>query len=152
MMRCTGRLLSWLSDSPSPNFIVATANNVKRMGEIGMTMTRRGRFDRAFLVDVPSKKARQKMLTNWLKPHIEDADEVAKILSDKTLHFSGADLKGVVDDAVSRARYLKEPLGLKHFEHEVERNRIRVEAIYDEFRQLRDFARLFAEPAGPEGE
>ncbi|MBU0701130.1 AAA family ATPase [bacterium] len=152
MMRCTGRLLTWLSDSPSPNFIVATANNVKRMGEIGMTMTRRGRFDRAFLVDVPSRKARIDMLTNWLKPHIKDMDEVAQRLSEKTEHFSGADLKGVVDDARSRARYMKESLGLKHLECEVERNRLRVEAIYGEFRKLRDFARLFAEPAGYEGE
>lgn len=152
MMRCTGRLLSWLSDSSSPNFIVATANNVRRMGEVGMTMTRRGRFDRAFLVDVPSREARIRMLVNWLKPHMEDAEQTAQRLSDKTLHFSGADLKGVVDDAVSRARYLKESLTIKHLEHEVERNRLRVEAIYDEFRQLRDFARLFAEPAGPGGE
>lgn len=152
MMRCTGRLLTWLSDSSSPNFIVATANNVKRMGEIGMTMTRRGRFDRAFLVNVPSKKTRAEMLTNWLESHIEDAEQIAQNLAEKTRHFSGADLKGIVDDAVSRARYLKEPLALKHLEYEVERNYIRVEAIYNEFKRLRDFARLFAEPAGPEEE
>ncbi|MEK7274000.1 MAG: ATP-binding protein, partial [Candidatus Desantisbacteria bacterium] len=150
MMRCTGRLLSWLSDSPSPNFIVATANNVKRMGEIGMTMTRRGRFDRAFLVDVPSQKARIKMVTHWLKPHIKDADEVARRISEQTEHFSGADLKGLVDDARGRARYMKKALGLEDLECEVERSRLRVEAIYGEFRKLRDFARLFAEPAGYE--
>ncbi len=152
MMRCTGRLLSWLSDSTAPNFIVATANNVKRMGEIGLTMTRRGRFDRAFLVDVPSMEARIKMLTSWIKPHMECANEVAQKLSEKTPHFSGADLKGVVDDAVSRARYLQEPLALKHLEYEVEKSHKRIEAIYEEFMELREFARLFAEPAGPVGE
>jgi hypothetical protein len=152
MMRCTGRLLTWLSDSPSPNFIVATANNVKRMGEIGMTMTRRGRFDRAFFVDVPSQNARIEMLSNWLKPHIEDMDEVARRLSEKMNHFSGADIKGVVDDAVGRAKYMNEPVGVKHLEYEVEKNQLRVEAIYGEFRRLRDFARLFAEPAGYEEE
>ena len=151
-MRCTGRLLSWLSDSPYPNFIVATANNVKRMGEIGMTMTRRGRFDRAFFIDVPSRKARMEMLKNWLKPHMENTDQVLEKLCDKTLHFSGADLKGVVDDAVNRASYTNEPLGLEHLEYEIEKNRLRVEALYDQFRELRDFARLFAEPASMEKE
>lgn len=152
MMRCTGRLLSWLSDSPYPNFIVATANNVERMGEIGMTMTRRGRFDRAFFIDVPSRKARMEMLKNWLNPYMENIDQVLEKLSDKALHFSGADLKGVVDDAVNRASYSNEPLSLKHLEYEIEKNRLRVEALYDQFRKLRDFARLFAEPASMEKE
>lgn len=152
MMRATGRLLSWLSDSPSPNFIVATANNVKRMGEIGLTMTRRGRFDRVFLVDLPSKDARRVILVNLLKPFMEDADAASVRLSEMTSHFSGADLKGIVDDAVNRAHYLNAKLDTSHFEFEIERSRLRIEAIYDEFGQLRDFAKLFAEPAGPDGE
>ena len=53
MMRCTGSLLTWLSDNPDPNYIVATCNSLKRMGEIGKTMTRSERFDDAFFVDVP---------------------------------------------------------------------------------------------------
>ncbi|MGH9892960.1 MAG: AAA family ATPase, partial [bacterium] len=53
MMRCTGALLSWLSDNPYPNYIVATSNSLRRMGEIGLTMTRSERFDAAFFVDVP---------------------------------------------------------------------------------------------------
>ncbi len=148
MMRCTGRLLSWLSDSSSPNFIIATANNVRRMGEIGMTMTRRGRFDRTFLVDVPCKKARKKMLACWLQPYMENPENAAQFLSNKTEHFSGADLQGIVDDAAGRARYLDENLALHHLEQEIEQNRVRVEALYDEFNQLRDYAGLFAQPAG----
>lgn len=34
MMRVTGSLLSWLSDNLNSNFIVATSNNLRRMGEI----------------------------------------------------------------------------------------------------------------------
>ena len=54
MMRCTGSVLSWLSDNPYPNFIVATSNSLSRMGEIGLTMTRSERFDASFFVDVPN--------------------------------------------------------------------------------------------------
>lgn len=149
MMRATGRLLSWLADSPSPNFIVATANNVKRMGEVGLTMTRRGRFDRIFFVDLPSKEARKLILLNLLKSFMEAADEAAEKVSGMTTHFSGADLKGAVDDAVNRAQYRRETLNVAHLEHEMEKSRLRVAAVYDEFRQLRDFAKMFAEPAGP---
>src|SRR5206468_1648881 len=54
MMRCTGALLSWLSDNPYPNWVIGTCNSLTRMGEIGLTMTRSERFDAAFFVDVPS--------------------------------------------------------------------------------------------------
>lgn len=152
MMRCTGRLLSWLSDSKAPNFIVATANNVKRMGEIGLTMTRRGRFDRNFFVDFPSKEARKLIFSNLLKPLVENTSEILERLADMTAHFSGADIKSVVDDAENRAGYLKEELNIKHLEYEIERSRLRVESLYDEFRELREHAKLIAEPAGPGGE
>lgn len=152
MMRCTGRLLSWLSDSKAPNFIVATANNVRRMGEIGLTMTRRGRFDRVFFVDFPSKEARKMIFDSLLKPFMNNPMEIVERLAEMTTHFSGADIKSVVDDAVNRSLYLKETLDIKHLEYEIDRNRLRVEAIYDEFRDLRKNAKLIAEPAGPGGE
>lgn len=160
MMRCTGRLLSWLSDSRAPNFIVATANNVRRMGEIGLTMTRRGRFDRVFLVDFPSREARKQIFASFLGPFMKNPMEIVERLADMTAHFSGADIKSVVDDAVNRSQYLKETpnskidskIDIKHLEYEIDRNRLRVGAIYDEFRELRDHARLIAEPAGPGGE
>lgn len=152
MMRCTGRLLSWLSDSTAPNFIVATANNVKRMGEIGLTMTRRGRFDRVFFVDFPSREARKLIFANLLRSFMENPVEIVERLADITTHFSGADIKSVVDDAVHRSQYLKEGLNITHLEYEIDRNRLRVEALYDEFRELRDHARLIAEPAGPGAE
>lgn len=148
MMRATGRLLTWLSDSRSPNFIIATANNVQRMGEIGLTMTRKGRFDRVFFVDLPSMEARRLILLSLLSQSMENGEEAAYKVSDMTEHFSGADLKGIVDDSMNRAQYRRERLDVTHLEHEVEKSKHRVKAVYEKFRELRDFARTFAEPAG----
>jgi len=151
MMRCTGRLLTWLSDNPNPNYIVATANSLRRLGsELGQALTRRGRFDRIFFVDVPSRAARVKMLAEWLAPHMPDADAAAQTMADLTERFSGADLRAAVNDVVARAQYLGQAVRVEHVVEEVERSRLRVQALYDEFQELRRLARLYCEPAGPD--
>ncbi len=150
MVRCTGRLLSWLADNPHPNYIVATANSLRRLGtELGQTLTRRGRFDRVFFVDVPVAAARQQMLAHWLAPHMADAAAAAAALAGSTERFSGADLRAAVNDAVAGARYQKRDVSVDDLLHEIEHSRLRVQALYDEFEELRRFARLYCEPAGP---
>jgi len=150
MVRCTGRLLSWLADNPNPNFIVATANSLRRLGtELGQTLTRRGRFDRVFFVDVPARAARQQMLARWLAPHMREVEAAADAIAGKTERFSGADLRAAVNDAVAEARYQKHGLTMDDLLRQVGHSRLRVQALYDEFAELRRFARLYCEPAGP---
>ena len=149
MMRCTGSLLSWLSDNPYPNYIVATSNSLKRMGEIGLTMTRSERFDAAYFIDVPSLESRHKMLERWLdgrmKGHGEAASECAGI-SEK---FSGADLRSVVKQSAAIAEHGGDELTLDILKDQIERKRLRAIAIYDEFQELRDWGRMYCDPAGP---
>lgn len=147
MMRCTGALLSWLSDNPYPNYIVATSNSLRRMGEIGLTMTRSERFDAAFFVDVPGMAARRKMLAQWLAGHVADVNAVADELAGITEKFSGADLHSVVKQALFRAGYAKQPLTLGSLKHEIERKRARAAALYDEFQQLRAWGQRYCDPA-----
>jgi hypothetical protein len=149
MMRCTGSLLSWLSDNPYPNFIVATSNSLRRMGEIGLTMTRSERFDAAFFVDVPSPTSRQQMLERWLTGAIEDVAEVAQRGAKKTEKFSGADLCSAVKHARDRAEYEGVALTEAHLHREIERKRMRAIALYDEFKDLRQWGRHYCDPAGP---
>lgn len=149
MMRCTGALLSWLSDNPYPNFIVATSNSLTRMGEIGLTMTRSERFDASFFVDVPSRESRATMLERWLTGIIADPAGTAKTLSEITEKFSGADLRSVVKQAVFQAEHSKAPLVVEHLAQEIERKSMRVIALYDEFQELRRWGRLYCDPAGP---
>jgi AAA+ superfamily predicted ATPase len=149
MMRCTGNLLSWLSDNPYPNFIVATSNSLKRMGEIGLTMTRSERFDNAFFVDVPNRESRRRMLERWLAGSLANAAEAANLLAEQTEKFSGADLRSLVKQAQARAEYQGHPLTIELLQREAERKRRRARALYDEFQALRRWGRMFCDPAGP---
>lgn len=149
MMRATGALLSWLSDNPYPNFIVATSNNLRRMGEVGMTMTRAERFDTAFFVDIPSRDSREAMLNRWLEGRVTEPPALARALADATDKFSGADLRSLVKQAEARADHMCQPLTLEMLRHEAERKRLRAVALYDEFHDLRTWGRLHCDPAGP---
>lgn len=149
MMRCTGSLLSWLSDNPYPNFIVATSNSLKRMGEIGLTMTRSERFDSAFFVDVPGFSSRCLMLERWLAGKMEDPTGTARAMAELTEKFSGADLRSLVKQAIARAEYARQPLTIEGLRAEVERKRLRAISLYDEFQELRRWGKMFCDPAGP---
>lgn len=146
MMRCTGALLSWLSDNPHPNYIVATSNSLRRMGEIGLTMTRSERFDAAFFVDVPNVSARKRMLQAWLEGQIEQP-EAADVIAAMTDKFSGADLRSVVKQAIAWAEHDGQPLTVDGIKAQIERKRARVLALYDEFRELRNWGRQYCDPA-----
>jgi len=148
MMRVTGSLLSWLSDNEYPNYIVATSNSLKRMGEIGLTMTRSERFDCAFFVDVPTSESRRQMLERWLEPHMPDFALAAKILAERTARFSGADLHSVVKQAVAEAAHNGNQITLGILEGQARRKRNRALALYDEFEGLRRWGRIYCDPAG----
>lgn len=149
MMRVTGSLLSWLSDNPYPNFIVATSNGIRRMGDIGLTMTRSGRFDGAYFVDVPSLGSRVKMLERWLEGKVSNHEAVARQVAEHTERFSGADLYSMVKQAATRAAHTGAELTVGHLLNEYERKRMRVIALYDEFSELRRWGSMFCDPAGP---
>jgi len=149
MMRCTGSLLSWLSDNPYPNFIVATSNSLRRMGEIGLTMTRSERFDASFFVDVPNTASRRLMLQRWLYGEATDIDNISQELANCTEKFSGADLRSIVKKAITRAEYSHRELDMDMLKEEADRKRMRAFALYDEFHELRRWGRMHCEPAGP---
>lgn len=149
MMRCTGSLLSWLSDNPYPNFILATSNSLQRMGEIGLTMTRSERFDASFFVDIPDSASRRRMLEKWLSGKMRDHVSAAEELAAMTEKFSGADLRSVVKQAITKAEHAHGEPTLEILKAEVERKRMRAIALFDEFQPLRRWGRMYCDPAGP---
>ena len=147
MMRCTGALLSWLSDNENPNYIVATANSLSRMGEIGLTMTRSERFDTCFFVDVPTAAARQTMLSRWLADKVDGHQDLAHDLARDTDRFSGADLRSAVKLALMRSEHKNEPLP-ETLRRVIAAKRSRVLELFEEFDGLRAWGRKFCDPAG----
>ena len=152
MRRVSGSLLTWLSDNTNPNFIVATANGLQAMGQMGYTMTRSERFDNCFFVDVPGREARRQMLTRWLNGKIEQAETIATEIAEMTERFSGADIYSAVKQAGIVAEATGQRISVELLRQQIERKRMRAFALYDEFDALRRWGRTFCEPAGPVGD
>ncbi|PSF30083.1 ATPase [Aphanothece hegewaldii CCALA 016] len=56
--RIFGLLLSWMQDKTAPVFVVATANQIQ---QLPAELTRKGRFDEIFFVDLPQEKERKEI-------------------------------------------------------------------------------------------
>lgn len=100
--RLFGNFLTWLQEKDSPVFVVATANDITKLPP---ELLRKGRFDEIFYVGLPVEAEREKIF----RIHIgkRRAGDLKKIripeLVAKTKGFSGADIEGVIKDAVEKA-------------------------------------------------
>jgi ATP-dependent 26S proteasome regulatory subunit len=99
--RVFGAFLTWLQERRSLVFVAATANDVERLPP---ELSRRGRFDEIFFVDLPSAKERQDILRLQLSRRGRDPSVYAvDALGEELEHFSGAELEQVVTGALFRA-------------------------------------------------
>ncbi len=99
--RVFGAFLTWLQEHRALVFVAATANEVERLPP---ELTRRGRFDEIFFVDLPSAKERQDILRLQLSQRGRDPAVFAvDALGEELEHFSGAELAQVVTSALFRA-------------------------------------------------
>lgn len=97
--RLFGNFLTWMQEKTSPAFVVATANNITKLPP---ELLRKGRFDEIFYVGLPNDKEREKIFQIHIKKR--RPQDIGNIrfaeLVKKTKGFSGADIEGVVKDAV----------------------------------------------------
>jgi SpoVK/Ycf46/Vps4 family AAA+-type ATPase len=99
--RIFGRLLTWLNDRKAPVFVVATSNNIS---ELPPELTRKGRFDEIFFVDLPNATERQQIFSVHLKkrkrnPGLFDLSALA----DASNGFTGAEIEQAVVSALYTA-------------------------------------------------
>lgn len=147
MMRVSGALLSWLSDNMSPNFIIATCNNPHRFGDIGAAMTRSGRFDESFFLDVPDAHARELILRRSLPQTLGRDQTLVAELAGASQLFSGADIVSAIRLAQAYADYKGEPLSRVHLINEMQRKQARAAALYEQFEPIRKWGADHCEPA-----
>ena len=101
-MRLFAAFLTWLQEKTTPVFVVATANDISKMPP---ELLRKGRFDDIFYVDLPNDSERKSIF----EIHIQKRRpmDLGKIklnqLVEQTKGFSGADIEGVVVDAVENS-------------------------------------------------
>lgn len=100
--RLFGNFLTWMQEKDSPTFVVATANDIMKLPP---ELLRKGRFDEIFYVGLPNEIEREKIFTIHInKRRPQDIGNIdIKDLVSKTDGFSGADIEGVIKDAIENA-------------------------------------------------
>ena len=100
--RLLGTFLTWMQEKTSSVFVVATANNIVKLPP---EMLRKGRFDEIFYIGLPSDTERKMIFEIHIrKRRKQDLDEIDLVkLVEKTKGYSGADIEGVVREAVEDA-------------------------------------------------
>jgi SpoVK/Ycf46/Vps4 family AAA+-type ATPase len=95
--RVFGQFLTWMSDHKAPVFVVATANDISSLPP---ELSRKGRFDEVFFVDLPNQNERSEILALHLNRHdVILTDQELEALAQLAENFSGAELAGIVDDS-----------------------------------------------------
>ncbi|MBE6425686.1 MAG: AAA family ATPase [Planctomycetaceae bacterium] len=93
--RLFGSFLTWMQEKKVPVYVVATSNQCTLPPEF----YRKGRFDEIFSVYLPNKEERKKILEIHLKKRGCSVADLAEVIA-KTDGFCGADLEGIVREAV----------------------------------------------------
>jgi len=99
--RIFGRLLGWLQDRKAPVFVVATCNNISQLPP---ELTRKGRFDEIFFIDLPSRDERGDIFAVHLKKRKRDPGGFdLDALAAASEGFSGAEIEQAVVSGLTTA-------------------------------------------------
>lgn len=95
--RVLGQFLFWLQESQSRAFVVATANDVRRLPP---ELLRKGRFDELFFVDLPDEQDRKEIIELYYRRYVKaepDPDQVQSLV-DISDGFAGSDIESALHD------------------------------------------------------
>lgn len=96
--RTLGHLLTWMQEKNKPVFVVATANEVRKLPP---ELLRKGRFDEIFFVDLPNVHERLEILQIHLATRKRSTENFDLLqCAEETEKYSGAELEQVVVEAL----------------------------------------------------
>ena len=96
-----GTFLTWMQERQGEAFVIATANDISQLPP---ELSRKGRFDEVFWIDLPTQSERQAILATALKAHGRTMDGIdASAVSDACADFTGAEVAALVPDALFAA-------------------------------------------------
>ena len=135
--RLFGYFLTWMQEKTKPVFVLTTANDVSALPP---ELLRKGRFDEIFYVDFPDEDERAAILKVHLKKRKKDGPRTdVKRLARQTDGFSGADLEGVVKDAIEDAFLEGEAeLDTGHLHRSMEKNKSHAMMMKDKAEEYRE--------------
>lgn len=97
--RMFAEFLTWLADRTSQVFVCATANAVY---DLPPELTRCGRFDQVFWIDLPNNTERQAILTihAGLRKNVDLSGEDVAMIAAQSNGYSGAELEHAIEEAM----------------------------------------------------
>lgn len=96
-----GAVLSWMQERKGSVFVIATANDVRRLPP---EFLRKGRFDELFWIDTPSPTERKAILNTALAEHGRTADGIdLDEVVNATDTFTGVEVANIVPDGLFQA-------------------------------------------------
>jgi len=99
--RVIGSILDWMQEKTAPVFVVAASNS---MEGIPPAVVRKGRFNERFFVDLPDEEARKSIFSIHLRKRQRESSKFdLDALVAASQYFSGAEIEGVVEDAMNWA-------------------------------------------------
>jgi len=143
--RLLSSLLTWMSERNTPVFIVATANDIRKLPP---ELIRKGRMDEIFFVDLPDHNIRQKIFAIHMKKRkINPGKHNLLALSENTEGFSGAEIEQTIVSALYSNNGNKEFVTTDNILSEIQ-NTVPLSTIMDDdINQLRAWARTRTVPA-----
>lgn len=95
-----GQLLTWLQEHQSPVLVVATCNDYSKLPA---ELTRAGRFDERFFVDLPSADERAEIAAVHLRKYYRADDELAVVAAGCSKAWTGAEIEQLIKSAARRS-------------------------------------------------
>ena len=144
--RIFGTFLTWLAEHPAGIFVAATAN---RVDGLPAELTRKGRFDEIFFVDLPDAGVRAEILAIHLrKSGRNDADFAVERLARAADRLTGAEIEAAVYEALASAYADGRALADADLERAFGQIVPFVETYEEQVKELREWARRRARSAG----
>ncbi len=146
LQRQFGYLLNWMQEHTAPVFVVATANEIRRLPP---ELLRKGRFDEIFFLDLPTPTERREILTVLLRKYGQRPEGlVSEGMISKLERFTGAEMEAAISDAMYNAFYDDQrPLLASDIEEAAAKMVPLADQRREEINALRQWGRINARPA-----
>ena len=134
-----------MQERKSRCFLAATANDVHRLPP---EFLRQGRFDEIFFVDLPDQKTKESLFTIHLRKRGLDPQKFdVKLMAEKAVDFSGAEIEQSIISALYRASSNKEPVTMDHIVEQIDSTKPLALLKDEEIALLKEWARDRTIPA-----
>lgn len=139
--RVFGTLLTWLQEKEKPVFCYFTANDISA---IPPELTRKGRIDEIFFIDLPTNEERREILGIHLRKKGREPDsgrfDLDRLVAE-TSGLVGAEIEQLINDGMVRAFSQDEEVETKHLLEARQRMVPLVETQRETIEELREFTR-----------